>query len=237
MRGRSIGAFSLQQEKTLIDRRDVLLGGALAGTAVVAGLTGFALKPPAREAAELETLVPDRIGRWTRSERGEILVPTGESLTTRTYDEILTRPYLSPSAAPIMLLIAYGGAQSGATQLHRPEACYPAAGFKLGKASDLTLRLAGKAVQAKLVTALGNGRTEQILYWSRVGGEFPSSASAQRWSVIQHNLRGLVPDGVLVRISALQATAQASEILLREFAAALIAEGSPKARSLLVGAS
>jgi EpsI family protein len=234
MRGRSIGAFLPPERKSLVDRRDVLLGGALAATAALAGLAPLSLKQPAHEAAQLDALVPDRIGRWTRSDRGGILIPTGESLTAQTYDEVLTRLYVSASAAPMMLLIAYGGAQSGATQLHRPEACYPAAGFELGNRSDLTLRLADRAVWASLVTARGNGRTEQILYWSRVGDEFPGSASAQRWSVIRHNLRGAIPDGVLVRISALDANVANSPIL-QEFAAALIEGGSSKARWLLIG--
>jgi EpsI family protein len=237
VRERSIGAFTVPKADPRIDRRDVLLCGALAGTALISGLASLSLDRPEPQAAQLDALVPDRIGRWTRSDQGGVLIPTGESLTTKTYDEILTRLYTSPSASPIMLLIAYGGVQSGATQLHRPEACYPAAGFALGKRSDLTLRLAERAVPARLITARGNGRTEQILYWSRVGGDFPASASAQRWSVIRHNLRGSIPDGVLVRISAVDENAASLGLLLREFAAALIEGGGPGTRSLLLGSA
>jgi EpsI family protein len=218
-----------------LDRRDFLLGGALAATAIASALASTILTQAVREAAHLEALVPDRIGRWTRSEQGAILIPTGETLTKQTYDEVLTRLYTSASAAPIMLLIAYGAAQSGATQLHRPEACYPAAGFALTNPADLALRLGGKPVGARLVTARGNGRSEQILYWSRVGDEFPTSAAAQRWSVIRHNLGGSVPDGVLVRISALRQDMESAIPLLSEFAAALVGASGAKARSLLAG--
>lgn len=222
---------------SLVHRRHVLLCGALAGTAIASGLASLSLKQPLGEAVSLGELVPGRIGPWTQSEQGGVLIPTGETLTQQTYDDVLIRLYSSASAAPIMLLIAYGGAQSGTMQLHRPEACYPAAGFELANASELSLRIADKIVQARLVTARGHGRTEQILYWSRVGDEFPASASAQRWSVIRHNLTGAVPDGVLVRISAFGEDTASSAPLLRQFAAALVADGGSQLRSLLVGSA
>jgi EpsI family protein len=237
MRGRSVGAVSPASTPPVVHRRDFLIGSALAGTALIAALASARLQQPAREIADLETLVPDRIGRWVRYDQAAIVIPAGESLTEQAYDEVLTRLYTSASAAPIMLLIAYGGAQSGATQLHRPEACYPAAGFALSDWPDLTLELAGKVVPASLVTASSNERTEQILYWSRVGEEFPTSAPSQRWSVMRHYLRGSIPDGVLVRISALNEDLESSVRLLREFAAALIDKGSSRTRSLLVGAA
>lgn len=234
MRVSDTGAGSFRAD-FVVNRRDLLLGGVLAGTAAVSGLGSRIFQQPPEKAARLDALVPDRVGRWTRSHQGGIDIPAGEALIDRTYDEVVTRLYASASAAPMLLLIAYGAAQGGTTQLHRPDACYPAAGFELSDRSALTVHLMDKAVQATRLTARGNGRTEQILYWSRVGTEFPDSASAQRWSIIRQNLRGSIPDGVLVRISALEEDAARSAAMLGEFSSALIEESGPKARSLLVG--
>ena len=38
-----------------------------------------------------------------------------------------------------MLSMAYGDDQRGGLQAHRPEVCYPAQGFKLGKVEDGSL--------------------------------------------------------------------------------------------------
>lgn len=215
-------------------RREFLIGGAMAVTALASGaLARGASGLMPKLGAELR--IPDHVGPWTRSAAEGVLIPQGETPDDRTYDQVVTGFYTSPSAPSVMLLVAYGGAQTGTTQLHRPEVCYPAAGFKVARWPDVSLKVRGVPIQARAMTATAVERTEQILYWSRVGDDFPTSAMEQRWSVLRNTFRGLIPDGALVRMSIIDPDHQAAVPVLRGFASALVEEADPGARRMLVG--
>jgi hypothetical protein len=72
-----------------------------------------------------------------------------------------------------------------------------------------------------------------MIYWTRLGAEFPRRWSEQRFSVFEQNLRGLIPDGVLVRIST--DNPDASPDILDKFAADLYGAGNGMLRRLLTG--
>jgi EpsI family protein len=185
----------------------------------------------------VELTVPDVVGPWRRSAADGILIPRGERPEDRTYDDVVTAYYTSPSAPSVMLLIAYGSAQTGSTQLHRPEVCYPAAGFHVRGSHEQALTLGTKSIAARTMTATATGRTEQILYWSRVGNDFPTSPMDQRWSVLRYALHGVTADGALVRMSVMDDDAAAALPYLRAFASALVATSGSEMRRLLIGAA
>jgi EpsI family protein len=216
-------------------RREVLLGGAFGAAAILSGLA----RPGTDRwlsSRSLEAVVPASIGPWRQSSSAGVLIPQGEDDPEAVYDDLLTRNYVSDAASSVMLLVAYGNAQTGGTQLHRPEVCYPAAGFRMQRSSDTRLRLAGDAVvRARLMTAVARGRVEQILYWTRIGRDFPTDSLGQRWSVLRQTLQGNVPDGALVRMSTINPDQDAGDRVLRNFASALAEPGGPELRRLLLG--
>ena len=217
-------------------RRELVIGGALGSAALVAELITPRPDPGRlRGGASLEKLVPKTIGQRTSANFDGVLIPQGEDNKDKSYDQVLTRYYTGGSVAPIMLLIAYGSAQVGNTELHRPEVCYPSAGFRLRSWPDVTLKFLGTIISARSLTAFATGRIEQILYWSRVGRSFPTSSLAQRWAVLRATMRGSVPDGVLVRISTIDSDRDGALPELREFAEALLDAGGPQLRMLLTG--
>lgn len=218
-------------------RREFLVAGALAATAVLTPvLTPGRTSGLAREGQSLDSLVPAQIGSWAQSGLEGVLIPKAEKAEDRAYDDYIARYYTSSTAAPVVLLIAYGSAQTGNTQLHRPEVCYPAAGFKLRKWPDLSLALPNTVpIAARSMTALATGRVEQILYWSRVGREFPTSSAAQRWSTFRQTLEGKVPDGVLVRMSTMNEDRDRALEVLQKFAASLLTAGGTEMRLFLTG--
>jgi len=75
---------------------------------------------------------------------------------------------------------------------------------------------------------------ESVLYWTRIAGFFPRDLTAQRLVMLRLGLEGLIPDGVLVRISALGAGEV--EPALTRFAADLVRQSDTAGRALLVGA-
>lgn len=215
-------------------RREFLLAGAFGATALASGLVGFRGKDSLL-AAPLENLVPTRVAQWTVEPRADILIPRGDTEELETYDQLLTRVYTSPASAPVMLLVAYGSTQAGTTQLHRPEVCYPGAGFRLQERGPLELPLVGGApIRAPTLTATAPGRIEQILYWSRVGRDFPTTMAEQRWSLLRHTTTGRVPDGALVRMSMIAPDFDAALPQLLAFARGLL-DVPAATRRLLTG--
>ena len=219
----------------LSTRREFVVGGALAVTGMFASAATLrsAGSGAATAMRPLERLIPAAVGEWNLSPFADVLIPRAEKAQDKSYDEVVTRYYESRSAPGVMLLVAYGSAQTGDTQLHRPEACYPVAGFKLHRWPDIMLPLSGVAIPARAMTAVATGRIEQLLYWTRVGDEFPTSSISQRWAALRQTLRGSIPDGVLVRLSTIGADRGAALDVLRRFATELMAAGGPALRKVL----
>ncbi len=218
-----------------ISRRDFVIGSAFAGTVLVcAGVSPGRSQLVSRRT--LDGLVPDRIGSWTASTYEPVIIPRGEEAGDAVYDSVITRYYLSDTALPVMLLIAYGSAQTGETQLHRPEVCYVAAGFNIRSWPNVVLQTPDKKIPARLLTATAPGRTDQILYWTRVGREFPTTSTEQRWAALRRTFTGSIPDGVLVRISVDDEDRETALQTMRAFTSDLLSSNR-ELQELLEGAA
>ena len=76
---------------------------------------------------------------------------------------------------------------------------------------------------------------EQVLYWTRLGDEFPLGWSAQRLSVMRANLRGVIPDGMLMRVSVISDDVTHAFEQLQQFINAFEAAAAPQLRKVLLG--
>ena len=72
-----------------------------------------------------------------------------------------------------------------------------------------------------------------MLYWTRVGETFPQRWVEQRLSVASANLEGVIPDGLLVRISTLGDDFATQFPIMRGFIADLAVASSPRLAQLL----
>ncbi|QKS01995.1 EpsI family protein [Sphingomonas sp. CL5.1] len=212
----------------------MLLGGALLATAAA----GFALMPRRVEKllgdAKLDKLVPENFAGWRYQAASGLVLPPADQLRDKIYSQFVTRAYTRADGAAVMLLIAYSGAQDGTIQVHRPEICYPASGYKLTQIAGHETPLApGLTIPSRYIVAEADLRREQLIYWTRVGDYFPAKWSAQRLAVIKENFSGVIPDGVLVRMSAVGA--DDARGLLDSFARDLYAAVGPRLRQVLVG--
>lgn len=217
-------------------RRELMFGGAT----LLAGGTAFARMPRKRieliGAGQLERIVPTRLGSWIYDSSSGIVQPPPDQLQQLLYSQQLARTYAAPDQLPVMLLMAYGSSQSGMLQVHRPEICYPASGFALTETQAGTLRLDdGRNVPVRRFAANSDTRTEHVLYWTRIGNMLPVSWTSQRLAIMQSNLEGYIPDGLLVRMSVVsQDAAQATEMIDR-FARTMLAAAGPKGERMLIG--
>src|SRR3954471_17051402 len=110
---------------------------ALLMTAAAAG--GQAMVPTRRMAQlrgpfKLDEIVPSTFGRWEVDHRavGGIVNPQTEAMLNKLYSQMVDRVYFDGDGHRIMLSIAYGADQADdSVQLHYPEVCYPAQGFRI----------------------------------------------------------------------------------------------------------
>ncbi|MFM9978660.1 MAG: exosortase-associated protein EpsI, V-type [Sphingomonadaceae bacterium] len=219
-----------------ISRRNFVIGGALIGAAGVAYARQPRTMQPRIPKGRIDAMLPARIGGWTFESSSGLVVPPPDATSDRLYDEIVTRVYTSPNLMPMMLLIAYSNLQDGMLQVHRPETCYPVGGYTLSDSRIIDVPLAPNVnVPCRFFSAEGTGRSEQVLYWTRIGRLIPGRWIEQRWAVVDANLRGEIPDGILVRVSALANDANQALPVLKQFASAMTQGVTPSARRLLIG--
>ncbi|QQV78057.1 EpsI family protein [Sphingomonas aliaeris] len=215
-------------------RRELLIGGGF----LVAAATALAMKPRNQlnmlGKGNIETLVPNTIGDWSFVAASGLVLPPEDQLEKQLYSQLLTRTYTNPRGVQMMLLIAYNGSQDGVVQVHRPEVCYPAGGFKLTQIDEHAIPIAKDiTLPSRFIVAETGMRREQIIYWTRLGTAFPRQWSEQRLAVFEQNLEGNIPDGLLVRISSVSPDVGAAD--LDAFARDLYASVGTTMRSVLVG--
>lgn len=219
-----------------LGRRDLLIGSICCAGAVLGSSTALWSSPRALPAGGLQGLIPTQIGTWRLATTyGVVVAETGEN-ARGPYDDLLTRIYQSSVAPPLTLLIAYVGSQRADVRLHRPEACYPAAGFKLSDSEPVDLKFADTPmIAAQMVLAESAMRSEQLLYWTRVGNAFPRSNVAQVGAFLKENFTGNAPDGILVRLSVPGRDRAQAAAAFRGFLTTLLTIASPEAKRALFG--
>ncbi|KKC25151.1 exosortase-associated protein EpsI, V-type [Sphingomonas sp. SRS2] len=220
----------------LLTRRTMIAGGLLGAAAVVAN----SRRPdePFRmlQRGKLDALFPKTVGDWEYKTDSGLVLPPEDELRDRLYSRVLTRYYAAPNQMPIMFLVAYSSEQDGMLQVHRPEICYPAAGYEVMQQRFIPLDVGGGlTIPGHYLNARSTSRQEQLIYWTRIGNDFPTRWWAQHWAVAKENLKGRVPDGVLVRISTSAPDDKTAMTALTRFIPKMLEQLSPTARRVLFG--
>jgi EpsI family protein len=217
----------------------LVLGVAMALTSALTGaLTPKQHVASASSQFSLEAMVPKRFGGWTVDDTMVPLKPDPEQQTVleKIYDQTLSRTYVNGEGQRVMLSIAYGGDQSKALQLHLPEVCYVAQGFQmLDERSDALATGFGKLPVKRLVARQGQ-RNEPITYWITIGDRAVMSGIQQKLQRMAYGLSGKIPDGMLVRVSTIQASETDAFRLQDRFVADMLGVMAPKDRVRLLGA-
>lgn len=217
-----------------LDRRKVVLGLGLVAASGFAQARQPVPDRPRIKTDEFKSWIPNRIGDFAYETSSGLVLPPSDALSDRLYDNLITRTYQAPDGNIVMLLIAYNNRQDGVLQMHRPEICYPAGGYKLSSIDPIDVALPdGRQLPSQIFSATSDNRNEVVLYWTRVEGDFPRRWFEQRLAVAKANLRGVIPDGVLVRVSMLSADLADTAPPLENFVRQLYRESPPHLRNLL----
>ncbi len=219
-----------------LDRRKVILGLSLAAASGIAQARLPVPVEPRIKGERFRAMIPKKIGAFSFDTESGLVLPPSDALSDRLYDNLVTRTYTNPTGQVVMLLIAYNNKQDGVLQIHRPEICYPAGGYALTPVAPIDVPIAGSApLRSQIFAATSEARNEVVLYWTRVGDDFPRRWIEQRWAVAEANLRGIVPDGVMVRVSAISNNIDGTTPLLTGFIRDMHRASSEQTRDLLFG--
>ena len=216
------------------DRRKFLLGLLFCSAAGVAAWRQPRIKIDYLGKEKLEDLVPKTIGRWDFVTASGLVIPPEDDFEKTLYSEVLTRVYSDNQGSPIMLLLAQNGGQTGFLQIHRPEVCYTAGGYQISAVTPHPIRVGATTVPANRMDASAGGPTEHVIYWTRVGNEVPACWRQQKLAVAEQNLRGLIPDAILVRVSTVNDDAEAALATIDEFVRAMLQSIPPSRRSVFI---
>ena len=224
----------------VLTRRAVIAAVLMAAAAA----TGQAMVPTKRLALlrgpfKLEDLVPTSFAGWQVDNRsaGGIVNPQTEALLNKLYSQMLERVYVDGAGHRIMLSIAYGADQADDdVQLHYPEVCYPAQGFRVTNNRTAVLALAEGDVRIRrLDTQYGDSRFEPVTYWTIVGDQQSLSGWDRKVSEIRHGLRGEIVDGLLFRVSSIGRNYDEGFAIQDQFIRDIVRAMTPAARKQLAG--
>lgn len=203
----------------------------------------YSAKPRTRMAdlvapLNLERDVPKAFGDWMALPDGGLAIvnPETKALLSSLYDQTLSRTYVNElTGQSVMLSIAYGADQGDAKRLHFPEVCYPAQGFQVRSIGLVPIQIGERKVQARRLVAKRGSRVESIAYWTMVG-ESPVTGGANiKLAQLHYGFRGIIPDGLIFRVSMLDPLVDAELGPLGEFASAIASSLDRQVASRLFG--
>lgn len=218
---------------------------ALIAAALMLGGAGAAVwARPTRHLADeigmpdLETLFSTEFGDWRVDTSIPVILPSPDvqALLNKIYNQVLARTYVNVRTGErVMLSVAYGGDQSDGTSAHRPEVCYPAQGFAIRANQSGTLQVGAHEIAVRrLMSSLGQ-RHEPITYWVVVGGAVVTTGIGQKLAQMRYGLRGIIADGMLVRLSNIDPNMARGHALHETFSGDLYAAVSEAARLRIFG--
>jgi len=209
---------------------------------LAAALLAFALTPRhlmarTHEAFDIDSHIPKGFGDWTPLPGGGVVRPPPDGLEAEIYNQEVGRAYQDKDGHVVFLMIAYGESQSDRLQLHHPEVCYTAQGFRVTRPviSKFEWSPSAPPIVLTRLVATREDRLEPISYWMRVGYDVSNSNWARQALKLEYGLRGWIPDGALFRVSTVGVSPRVSFQVQDKFIHDLLNAVTPETRAFMVG--
>lgn len=186
---------------------------------------------------DIESVFPTRFGGWRLDTAMPVSIvsPDVEALLKTLYAQTVSRTYVGPAGERIMLSVAYGGDQSDATRAHRPDVCYPSQGFEILSNVDAQIDVGSAEFPVRHMLAKLGQRVEPVTFWFVVGEHVAVSGQQQKLAQLRYGVRGVIPDGMLVRVSSIDPDALGAYQTQARFIADMRAAMSRPARQRVFG--
>lgn len=225
----------------------ILASIAILGSAVLAEvLAPRELMARTTASLSLERVIPKQFGTWTLVPEIRPVTPADpegyvepDASSARIYSQEVGRGYSDGRGNVVMLLVAYGPVQNYRLKAHRPEMCYTAAGFRISDKTGAAISYRDGAAPIKMtrLVAERESRFEPISYWMRVGNDIANGVVDRQLIRLKYGLRGIIPDGALIRVSTIGLPKEASYKLQDQFIHDLLAAIAPQDLKFFTGAS
>jgi EpsI family protein len=189
---------------------------------------------------DLERMIPASFGDWrVDPNAGLAVAPSADAQANldKIYDQILSRTYINDRGESIMLTITYGSSQTQDLKAHRQEVCYGAQGFEINNLSNEVLRIANRAVPATRMFAVKGPRMEPVTYWFTMGDQVVMGRLERLIVQVKYSFAGVIPDGMLVRVSNITPNASQGYQTQLDFLNALMQHVDSGTATQLLGAS
>lgn len=215
---------------------------AAAAVLFAAVVLAFVWPKPQLEKADfaLEAVVPTRFAGWQIDPTIIPVSPTPDvqAQLEKIYEQTVARTYVNQAGQRVMLSIAYGGDQRDALSAHNQEVCYRAQGFIVTGLSQRNWQVLDGGLEVTQLLATQGRRSEPVTYWLTMGENTVSHRGERLRIQVTHGLRhGTVPDGMLVRVSSLDADPAQGFALQKSFIDALMSAMPPADARRLLGRS
>jgi EpsI family protein len=210
----------------------------LAAMLLAVVLTPHNLMARTHDMFNIDKHLPTKFGDWSPVAGLNVVAPPEpNSLEAEIYNQEASRGFVDADGHVVMLMVAYGESQSDRLQLHHPEVCYTAQGFRVSRTSSVKLDYSPSAPALKLtrLIATREERLEPISYWIRVGYDNSNSNWARQALKLEYGLRGWIPDGALFRVSTIGIPAEESFKVQDKFIRDLLSSVDPETRAFMVG--
>jgi EpsI family protein len=194
----------------------------------------------------LEQVIPKQFGTWTLVPEISPVTPADPEgyvepgpYSERIYSQEVGRGYTDGHGNIVMLLVAYGPVQNYRLKAHRPEMCYTAAGFRISDKTGAAISYRDGTAPIKMTRLIAEreSRFEPVSYWMRVGNDIANGVVDRQLIRLKYGLRGIIPDGALVRTSTIGLPQEASFKLQDQFIRDLLAAIPPQELKFFTGAS
>lgn len=209
---------------------------------IAAALAAIYLRPTHKMASDrqgfvLEQIIPKQFGAWREIDTGvkPIINPRLESIIQKIYSQTLSRTYTNDKGGLVMLVIAYGEDQSDSTGLHYPEVCYPSQGFQVKPFGQGLVSTKFGDVRVKRLIANRGDRIEPITYWTTIGNKVVVGNKETKFEKLKYGIHGVVPDGVLFRVSSVGLDSNTEFRLQQEFLMDIISNVKKESLPALIG--
>ena len=174
---------------------------------------GYFLKPEiqvlsAEQMPNFEKIIPSQFGSWRLDDALPMILgdPGQLALLDEIYSQNISRTYIGNQGQHLMLAVAYGYNQSDEMQVHKPEVCYPAQGFKVLNKENGVLTTDQKTIPVTYLKTQKGPRIEFVTYWILVGDQVVQGDINRKLQQLSFGLKGVIPDGLLFRVSTIGAT-------------------------------
>ncbi len=227
-------------EREMTRSTNILLAcvALLAATALAVVMTPRNLMARTHETFDVEKHLPTQFGDWKPVEGLNVVAPAPpDALEREVYNQEASRGFVDPDGHVVMLMVAYGESQSDRLQLHHPEVCYTAQGFRVSPTSAARLAYSPSAPSLRLtrLVATREERIEPISYWMRIGYDNSNSNWARQALKLGYGLRGWIPDGALFRVSTVGIPPEEGFKIQDKFIHDLLNSVDPQTRAFMVG--